>query len=203
MSIKAVIFDFGGVIVRTEDQAGRRKWEAQLGLGQGELSRLVFDSPAAIAATLGQAQEAAVWAHLAEALRLDEAQLDACRRDFWSGDRLDTDLVELLKSLRPRYKTAILSNAWSGAREMFTRQFGLDQAVDAIIISAEEGVAKPLPLAYELAAERLGVRPAEAVFVDDFAHNVEAARAVGMHGIHYTPGLDVRAALREAGVEVA
>jgi HAD superfamily hydrolase (TIGR01509 family) len=74
--------------------------------------------------------------------------------------------------------------------------------VDDILISAEVGLAKPDPRIYRLAAERLGVRPDEAVFVDDFAANVEGARAVGMRAIHFRPELDLRAALRQAGVEV-
>lgn len=201
--IKAVIFDFGGVIVRTEDTAGRRRWEERLGLEPKALDALVFDCDAAVAATLGQAPESEVWAHVARTLRLDDEQLQACQADFWGGDRLDTDLLALIRSLRPRYKTGILSNAWSRAREAFTQRFGLDQAVDDILISAEEGISKPDPRIYQLAADRLGVRAEEAVFVDDFAHNVEAARAVGMQGVHYRAGMDVRAALEALGVEIA
>lgn len=200
--IKALIFDFGGVLVRTEDWSARRRWEARLGIGPDELYRLVFNSEAARRASLGQVPAEAVWQHVAESLKLEAAQLEACRRDFWAGDRLDEVLVALIRRLRPRYKTAILSNAWSDARENFTRMFGLDQVMDDIIVSAEEGLAKPDPQLYRRAAERLGVRPEEAVFVDDFRENVEAARAVGMQAIHYVPGLDLRAALQRAGVAV-
>jgi putative hydrolase of the HAD superfamily len=200
-SIKAVLFDFGGVLMRTEDPAGRRKWEERLGLAEHELARRVFESEVSLRASRGELPASAVWEHVAQTLKLDAAQAAECRRDFWAGDRLDAELVALIKALRPRYKTAILSNAWSDARDNFTRLFGLDQAVDLIIISAEEGLAKPDPRLYERAAERLGVRPDEAVFVDDFAENVEAARAVGMHAVHYTPGLDVRRALEASGVQ--
>lgn len=199
--IRAVIFDFGGVIVRTADAAGRRRWEEQLELPPKALEALVFDSEPAKRATLGQATESEVWAHVARTLNLDDAQLQACQRDFWGGDRLDTELVDLIQSLRPRYRTGILSNAWPRARTAFTERFGLDAAVDDILISAEVGLAKPDPRIYQLAAERLGVRPEEAVFVDDYAPNVEAAQAAGMRAIHFRAGLDVRAALRAAGVE--
>jgi putative hydrolase of the HAD superfamily len=57
--------------------------------------------------------------------------------------------------------------------------------VDEIIISAEEGIAKPDPRIFRIAAERLGVRPQEAVFVDDRPENVQGARAVGMRGIQF------------------
>jgi putative hydrolase of the HAD superfamily len=200
--IKAILFDFGGVLVRTEDQGGRRVWEQRLGLGERALSKLVFDGEAARQATLGRGTSAEVWAHVGQTLGLDAAQLAACQADFWRGDALDTQLVDLLRRLRPRYKTAILSNAWSDAREAFTRQFGLGAVVDDIIISAEEGVAKPDARIYQIAAVRLGVQPAECVFVDDFAENVAGARAAGMRAIHYTAGMDMAAALRAEGVAV-
>ena len=46
-----------------------------------------------------------------------------------------------------------------------------------------EGVAKPEPAAYRIILERTGVRPEEALFIDDDPENVEAARSVGMAGI--------------------
>jgi HAD superfamily hydrolase (TIGR01509 family) len=45
---------------------------------------------------------------------------------------------------------------------------------------------KPEPKIYHLAAESVGVKPDEALFVDDFIENVEAARQVGMQAIHFS-----------------
>jgi epoxide hydrolase-like predicted phosphatase len=183
--IKAVVFDFGGVLVRTEDSAGRRKWEEQLNLTRGELARLVFDSEVAALATIGGTAEEEIWKQLAVRLQLSPAEIVELQQDFWSGDRLDTDLVEFLSSLRPRYKTAILSNAWTGARLVFTEKFGLHQAVDTILISAEESLAKPDPRIYQLLADRLEVEVSEVVLVDDFHVNIQAARETGMQAVHF------------------
>lgn len=185
MSIRAVIIDLGGVLVRTIDPSGRKKWEARLGLAEGELARIVFDSPVAARATIGQAPQRAIWDHVAATLRLDTEQLARLEQDFWSGDRLDTELVEFLRSLRPRYKTAILSNAWPETRRALTDLFGLDTVVDAIIISAEEGIAKPDLRIYQIAAQRLGVPLNKAIFVDDMPANVQAAQAAGMYGVQF------------------
>lgn len=200
--IKAVVFDFGGVLLRTEDQGGRERWEARLGLPPRGLSKLVFDSDAARRATAGDAGVDAVWGHVATTLQLEPAVLAELQKDFWSGDRLDDALVTLIKGLRPRYKTAILSNAWPDGRGLFTQLFGASDTFDLFIISSEERLAKPDARLYQLAAERLGVQPSEVVFVDDFLHNVDGARAAAMQAIHYTPGLDVAAALRAVGVAV-
>jgi glucose-1-phosphatase len=198
--IKAIVFDFGGVLVRTEDPAGRRQWEARLGLAAGELDRLVFNSDVALRATVGDVTGSAVWEHVAVALKLAAEQLAAFQTDFWAGDKLDSDLVALLASLRPRYQTAILSNYWTNGRELIARTHGLEQAVDVIFISSEERLAKPDPRLYQRVAERLGVKPAAIVLVDDFIANVEGAQAAGWQTIHYRAGLDVRAELEKLGV---
>ncbi len=185
MAIRAVIFDFGGVLVRTEDWSGRRKWEVRLGLRKGELMNMIFGSEVSARASVGLAHDIDVWKHVQTVLSLSPLQLAELQFDFWSGDRLDPELVGWLRSQHPQYKTGILSNAWPGAREAFSRIYGLDGAVDALVISAEEGVTKPDPRIYRIAGDRLGVQPEEAVFVDDVVENVAGARAVGMRGVHF------------------
>lgn len=185
MPIRAVIFDFGGVLVRTEDPAGRAKWERRLALEEGSLAGRVFDSEISRLAGVGRATTEEVWAAVAREHGLEDEELRQFQEDFWSGDVLDERLVEYVRKLRPRYRTGILSNAWLDAREFFVNQYGLGDVVDEIVVSAEEGIAKPDPRIYHLTVERLGVAPHEAVFVDDMPHNAEAARAIGMCGVHF------------------
>ena len=183
MPIRAVIFDFGGVLLRTEDWSGHRKWETHLSLPEGELAKIVFDSEASKRAALGQISVPELWQHVGTTLNLTPKQVRELKQDFWSGEQLDEELLSFLGSLRPQYKTAILSNAWSDAREAFTQIYKVGRAADLIIISAEEGLVKPDIQLFELAAQRLDVRPDEVVFVDDLVRNVEAAQSIGMHGV--------------------
>jgi putative hydrolase of the HAD superfamily len=183
--LRAVFFDFGGVLLRTEDRTGRRKWEARLGLPERGLEEAVFNGEAARRASVGELPESAVWQSLAQRFGLDDSQLEELQHDFWAGDRLDDELVHFLRGLRPRHKTGVLSNAWTDARTAFTQKYGLSSAVDALIISAEVGVMKPDARIYRLAAEALGVLPEEAVFVDDSAQNVQGARAAGMKAVQF------------------
>lgn len=183
MPIKAVCFDFGGVLVRTSDQTGRIAWEKKLGLAPGGLSKLVFDSEVATQATVGSVPETAIWEFVARELNLDLEEKGQLHEDFFSGDQLDQQLVGFLKSLRPRYKTAILSNAWSDARHLFIDKFHLDHVVDLLYISSEEKVAKPNKLFFERACDRLEVLPPEIAFVDDFEANIKGALSTGMHAI--------------------
>ncbi len=185
MAIRAVIFDMGGVLLRTEDSSGRRKWEARLGLKPGGLSDAVFGSEISYRASIGELKDADVWKHVGEHFKLSEEDARQLARDFFGGDKLDTELADFLASLRPKYKTAILSNAWPAARVTISQTLGMENKVDLIIISAEEGCAKPHERIYRNALEKIGVRPEEAVFLDDMAENVQAAEAVGMHGIQF------------------
>jgi HAD superfamily hydrolase (TIGR01509 family) len=90
--------------------------------------------------------------------------------------------LELVRRLRPRYKLSVLSNADISLRARLERD-GVHTLFDDVVVSAEVGMAKPEPAIFRLAAERLGLAPAECVFVDDLDDNVEAAREVGMRGV--------------------
>jgi putative hydrolase of the HAD superfamily len=110
--------------------------------------------------------------------------MQAIRDEFFAGDIVDRNLLDYLRSLRPRYFVGLISNAWPDLRDYIARQ-KFEDAFDHMIISGEVGVMKPEARIYQIALEQAGVRPNEAVFVDDFFDNVEGSRAVGMHGIHF------------------
>lgn len=185
MPIKAVIFDLGGVLVRTEDQGPRHDLVARLGISRKEMYHLVFDSQSARQASLGEVTAQEHMESIRVALGLSLEEFSPVPGAFWSGDRLDTGLVDFIRSLRPRYKTALLSNAWDDLRGYLTERWQITDAFDELVISAEVGIAKPDPRIYHLALERLGAVPAEAVFVDDFNENIEAARALGINTIYF------------------
>jgi len=183
MKIRAVIFDLGGVLVRTEDRHPRAELARRLGMTYDELSRLVFESESARQATIGKTTTREHWEYVRLTLGISEEDFPSVRRDFWGGDELDLGLVEYIRSLRPRFKTGLLSNAWDNLRKVITSTWKINDAFDDMIISAEAGVAKPDPRIYEHAVQRLGLQPGGAVFVDDFPQNIEAAHQIGLQGI--------------------
>jgi putative hydrolase of the HAD superfamily len=157
-----------------------------------ELDDLVFVSPTGREATVGKLSTLDHWRSVLASLGLEESRLVEVQTGFWGGDRLDTELVDLLRSLRGRYRTALLSNAWDDLRQILINRWGITDAFDEIIISAEVGLAKPDPAIYHLAAQRLGVEPQQAVFVDDMLRNVHAAREQGMHAIQFIDSQQTR-----------
>ncbi|MBN2385775.1 MAG: HAD family phosphatase [Anaerolineales bacterium] len=184
MTLKAVYFDFGGVIARTEFQAPRQHLAERLGLEYEDLLRIIFDSKTAAQATVGKIDEEEHWAATLKALNLPADGRQALVDEFFGGDVVDRQLITYMRSLRPQYKVGLISNAWSGLRGYIASQ-GFADAFDHMIISAEVGLAKPGAAIFELALEKLEVQPAEAVFLDDFAENIAGARSVGMQAIHF------------------
>lgn len=185
MPIRAVIFDIGEVLTYTVDRSRHKKWEVYLGLQGDRLFDIVDKTGMANAARLGQVSVEEIWQRVQTFYGLDDEQMQGLEQDFWSGGAFNHQLANFLSSLRPRYKTALLSNAWQGARERVSQDFHLNEIVDLMLFSAEEGLAKPDPRFYQLALSRLSVRPEEAVFLDDKSENVDAARALGIWGIRY------------------
>ena len=193
MSIKAVFFDLGGVIVRTEFQAPRQQLAEKLGMEYDDLSKLVFDSDSGVRASIGEISSAEHWASVIQRLKRPASELAVIRDEFFAGDIVDRTLLEYIRSLRGKYKTGLISNAWSDLREFIVRE-KFDDAFDHMVISAEVGAAKPEPKIFQIALDHFGVSPNEAVFVDDFEINIEGCEKVGMKGIHF---VDPESALRQ------
>jgi epoxide hydrolase-like predicted phosphatase len=185
MGIQAVIWDLGGVLLRTEDYAPRRALAQRFGMTVAEIEEIVFSGESGDRAQRGEINVEQHWENQRRALGLSPAEMQAFRDEFWAGDRLDTDLVAYIRRLRRDFKTGLLSNAFSDLRRVVTETWKFADAFDEMVISAEVGLVKPDPRIYRLALERLGIAPAEAVFIDDFSRNVLGARAEGLNAIHF------------------
>ena len=185
MTIQAIIFDFGSVLVKMGDETPRQALAERLGVPLKDLYRLIFDSDSAVRAMVGELTIEQHWLAVGAALGVIPNELPAIKAQFWAADLVNHELVAYIRTLRPQYKVGLLSNAWSDLRQVMHQRFGFDGMFDELIISAEVGLAKPDPRIFHLAVERLSVRPGEAVFVDDVLANVEAARGVGIHAIHF------------------
>ena len=184
MTIKAVFFDLGGVIVRTEFQTPRQQLADRLGIDYDDLSKLIFDSETSIRASTGQLTSEEHWITVIQRLKRPNSERQTIRDEFFAGDIVDRTLVGYIRSLRGKYKTGLISNAWGDLRDFIIRE-KFDDAFDKMIISAEVGAMKPDPKIFQIALEQFGVKPKEAVFVDDFLINIEGCEKVGIKGIHF------------------
>ena len=187
MSIRAVFFDLGGVIIRTEYQAPRQSLAEKFGMDYEDIEKIVFGggpTGSAARASMGEIKEEEHWLNVMKILKQPASAYERIRDEFFAGDVVDRGILDFLRSLKPKYKTGLISNAWSGLRA-YTEREKFDNTFNRMIISAEVGVLKPDPKIYQIALEQLQVKAKEAVFVDDVLENIEACEKVGMKGIHF------------------
>lgn len=112
----------------------------------------------------------------------------------------DETMVDMVRSLRQHYKTALLSNANNAIiRRLFTSQ-ELAELFSDVIISSEVGMVKPHPELFELTATRLDCLAEECVMIDDVALNIDGAIQVGMKGVVFTDNKQCVRELQEMGV---
>lgn len=117
------------------------------------------------------------------------------RNKLNNGEVKNRPLFEYVAELRKTHKIAVLSNV---SHEGFWRRFTHDEVApyfDTIVLSGETGFTKPDIEAYEITADKLGVRCDECVMVDDQVTYVAAAQEAGMHGILFTTLPDLQADL--------
>jgi epoxide hydrolase-like predicted phosphatase len=184
-TIKAVIWDMGGVLLHEADSAPRKKLAQQYGVELIKLYDLVFNSQSAALAARGEISEEEHWRRIAVELGVPPADLENFHSAFWSGDEVDSELIQFIRSLRPTYKTALLSNAWTGTRKALDEYYGCLDIFDEVVISAEIRLAKPDPAIYRAMLTLLDLPANQTIFVDDLAENIEAANALGIHGIRF------------------
>lgn len=182
MAIRAVFFDFGGVLMRTEYQSPRQKLAERFNMDYDEIDKAVFNSESARRASLGEISEDEHWAAVMKRFKWPVAESQSFRDQFFGGDMLDRHLVEYIRSLRGSYHVGLISNAWSGLRD-FLAANNLLELFDTVTISAEVHTLKPSEKIYQMALDQAKVEASQAVFVDDMPENVAGCQKVGMTGI--------------------
>ena len=176
MMIKAIIFDLFGVLVTDALSAVI----AELSTTQPAVAQQIVRIVAASNAGMLPHEESR--AAVAELLGITVDEYAQRVRD---GEVRNQPLFDYILELRKSYKTALLSNAGTKSLEVRFAPGELDNYFDVIVVSAVIGFAKPEARAYEIVAEKLGVRLDECVMIDDRGLYCEGARQIGMQAILY------------------
>jgi putative hydrolase of the HAD superfamily len=192
MTIRAVLFDFGGVFTQSPFSVFAAA-AAELDASPERVLGLVFgpydrdtDHPwhrlERGELTLLEAREAIMSLAAGDGLALDPLRILARMAD---GSGARHAMVAATRRLRAAgLRTALVTNNAREFRDGWRALLPLDELFDAVIDSSEVGLRKPNPAIFQLALQRLGDVAAEhAVFLDDFRGNVDAARKLGMHGV--------------------
>jgi putative hydrolase of the HAD superfamily len=203
VTVRAVFFDFGGVLGHW-DRAFVGGFEAQHGLPEGGVLKALYGGAAWRRAEIGAAPVEDWFAEVDAALAEMGNGAKLSGRDIWSRlwSDFDRDVIDLVHRLKATHKAGVLSNTTLMLEEHVLIPNGIHDIWDVIINSARVGVAKPDARIYEIAAERIGVQPAECVHIDDLEHNVRGAEAAGFGAVHHGGDFqELTKALNALGVE--
>ena len=185
MEIQGLIFDFGGVIWNMRWDACHAL-EQEHGLPRGAVFQTLYRTETWHAVERGHGDRRA-WLDEAHRALEERAgrQLPRLHEIWGERQHLLSENVALIRALRPPYRTAILSNADISLRARIEGDLGIHDLFDAIICSAEIGLAKPDLAIYRLAADQLALPVDACLFVDDYEPNIQAAEEAGMRALLY------------------
>lgn len=186
---KAVIFDCFGVIYPNTHGLLERKYPTKDDKRRAEIADLQKR------VDMGYMSRDAFLDQLATALGVKRQEIDEFLARPYT---VDTELLEYIKMLKPKVKTAMLTNVGKGSLEkIFTQSMPMSDYFDEVFVSSEMHLIKPHPEAYRYAAEKLNVKEVDCVFIDDSTVNVQGAEGVGMRGIVYTDFKSMKSRLKE------
>ena len=182
--IEAVLFDFGGVILSSPFEAFAA-YEKEIGLPVDTIRKINATNPDSNAWAKFERREVSpeefVILFEEEALVLGH-ELDAQRILEGLHGSLRPSMVEALSKCSSKFKTAMLTNNITpmGEQDLDEDVQKVVEIFDLLIESSIEGCRKPEEKFYEIACERLNVKPENCVFLDDLGINLKPARAMGM-----------------------
>lgn len=180
--LPGLLVDFGGVLTTSVFESFRAFCEAE-GIDPDAAKRLFREDPQALAELRrlerGELTEDEFAARFAPMLGVAEPEGLVDR--LFAGMKADGAMVGAVKRAKASgVRTGLISNSWGAGR--YDRK-SFPELFDVVVISGEVGLHKPEPAIYELGCERVGLSPAECVFVDDLRENCAGAEAVGMTAV--------------------
>jgi epoxide hydrolase-like predicted phosphatase len=182
--VRGLLVDYGGVLTTNVFDSFRAFCEDE-GLDPETIKGLFREDPRALEAVRGlergDLSEDEFAERFGELLALDPDRRTGLVERMFGHIRPDDQMVDALRRARAQgVRTGLISNSMGAGR--YDRSV-FPELFDGVVISGDEGIHKPEPAIYELGCERVGLPPAECVFVDDLRENCEGAEAVGMTAV--------------------
>lgn len=172
--MKAIIFDFGGVVA----------------LHKGLFYVPIFpDTEMWHQAECGKIAEDEFWKKLEEYYHKNA---DEIMRMLFEERELNIPLIEFLKSRKTQMKFGFINNGLSRLTEKIVGEWKLGEVFDVMVISSKEKLSKPDPKIFLLVCERLGVKPEECIFIGRKESYVDVALSLGMRGFVYQDFADFK-----------
>lgn len=199
MGYRAIGFDYGGVIKGLPGSVFNRDVSALLGVTVDRYQKAYFAHNKKV--NRGEVTWEELWSLVLDELgKADKLDALLALTKTYADAQNNQDVLDLVDDLRQKgYKTGLLSNnAHEAAAQM--RQNGIDTHFDVFQVSAETGLVKPEPAAFESFASALGTRLSELIFIDDSSKSLSTATECGFTPILFTSYAHLHKALTDLGI---
>jgi len=196
---KAIIFDLGGVILNIDIGKTRQAFhdigfpeiDQLFGLGHADSFFKGHEN--------GQVSDDQFIQQIVDKLEGTISRQQVI--DAWNALILDfpAERIQYIRNLKGRYRLFLFSNTNGIHQASFSKLYqaefdgaSMDELFEKAYYSHSAGFRKPDPEAFIHILKENQLQPAETIFIDDALVNVEAARSLGIVGIHLRPGEDIR-----------
>jgi len=202
--VKALFFDFGGVLLQHMDGIDHKAIESRLGLPEKTLYNSLYRDSRYFELHVGGCTHDE-WVDSVRAAAFKHAgdKAEALMHAWQNAEHpLNPEMMALVRGLKVRgYVLGIISNTIPGLEERLRESLPeFIEIFDIRVGSGDLGIAKPDEGIYRHALAAAGLAPETSVFTDDVRKYAEAARALGMHGFHFTGYPQFAEDIRSLGV---
>lgn len=201
--IEAIIFDLGRVLLDFDHLIAARKIARFAKKTPEEIFSLFFDSELTRSFEEGAISPLDFFSRVKDTLdlRLGYEEFVPIWNQIFFYTETNRLVCALAQRLRPRYKTAVLSNINILHFEYIKEAFPVFPAFDTIITSFEMKATKPNPLIYIKATQIIGVKPQQVFYTDDRPELIQAAQGLGMHAFVFKTVAQLESDLKGSGIE--
>ncbi|MDP3734747.1 MAG: HAD family phosphatase [Nanoarchaeota archaeon] len=196
--IKAIIFDCHGVLtIEGTFDFLIQQYSLKYGKSMEGLSQTVrqyWDL-----AKVDKIHSTQFWERVADFLNYNS---QALRREWIEHFGFRPAILPLIKKLKWKYKTALLTNDVRDWLEELSAVYSLPSYFDVILPSYEAKVAKPDSAIFRRLLQDLHCNAEECIYIDDLEKNITAARALGFNVIHFSSMEDLNEKLQEQDIMI-
>ncbi|HHJ39641.1 MAG TPA: HAD family phosphatase [Methylothermaceae bacterium] len=199
--IKAILFDFGGVIAEEGFREGLKALARQQGLDESQIFQAGMDAVYESGWVKGRGSEHNFWQIMAQKTGL-RGDPEVMREAILERFRIRPAMLALVDNLRRRgYLVGLLSDQTEWLDEL-DRRHGIYSHFDKLYISYRLGKGKRSSSLFQELTHDLDLLPEQILFIDDSPDNIQRAREFGWQGIVFTDEDTLSDQLRKLGVEV-
>ena len=206
MTIKAIIFDLGDVIIELDFSNFYNQIITLSPLNKPQtpiMMEFFRQSDIYHQGNMSNDEFYELGCDLLQVCALDKSEFFGAFNSIISG--FNPEMIEVLKKLKSKnkYKLIALSNVNASHWDyLLEKNWGFMEYFDELILSHEIHLTKPDPKIFQYAIEKANCKPEEILFIDDGLNNVRSANGLGIIGIHFNGVEDLYLQLKNYGIEI-